>query len=78
MKALVYISWPVKAWSIPDEKVTVLRERFPELDFVHAATERDAREGVESFLEKRAAKFPGKVSKDMPEFFPWWEPRQFE
>jgi enoyl-CoA hydratase/carnithine racemase len=38
----------------------------------------DAREGVESFLEKRAAKFPGKVSKDMPEFFPWWEPRQFE
>lgn len=47
MKALVYISWPVKAWSIPDEKVTVLRERFPELDFVHAATESDAREGVE-------------------------------
>ena len=38
----------------------------------------DAREGVESFLEKRAARFPGKVSKDMPEFFPWWKSRQFE
>jgi enoyl-CoA hydratase/carnithine racemase len=38
----------------------------------------DAREGVASFLEKRPAKFPGKVSTDMPEFFPWWEPRRFE
>ncbi|MBM4203905.1 MAG: enoyl-CoA hydratase [Gammaproteobacteria bacterium] len=37
----------------------------------------EAREGVESFLEKRPARFPGKVSKDMPEFFPWWEDRKF-
>ncbi len=38
----------------------------------------DAREGVESFLEKRPAVFPGKVSTDMPEFFPWWDEREFE
>ena len=38
----------------------------------------DAHEGVQSFLEKRPAKFPGKVSTDMPEFFPWWEERKFE
>jgi len=38
----------------------------------------DANEGVKSFLEKRPAEFPGKVSQDMPEFFPWWEPRKFE
>ncbi len=38
----------------------------------------DAREGVESFLEKREPRFPGKVSQDMPEFFPWWEARHFE
>jgi enoyl-CoA hydratase/carnithine racemase len=37
----------------------------------------DAREGVQSFLEKRPAAFPGKVSQDLPEFFPWWEPRTF-
>ncbi len=37
----------------------------------------DAKEGVESFLEKRPAAFPGKVSTDMPEFFPWWEERKF-
>ena len=33
----------------------------------------DAKEGVASFLEKRPAIFPGKVSAEMPEFFPWWD-----
>ena len=37
----------------------------------------DAKEGIESFLEKRPAKFPLEVSKDMPPFFPWWEDRKF-
>ena len=32
----------------------------------------DAREGVESFLEKRAPKFPMRVSADLPPGFPWW------
>ena len=38
----------------------------------------DAKEGVASFLEKRPAKFTDKVSKNMPDFFPWWEKRDFE
>lgn len=38
----------------------------------------DAIEGVESFLEKRSPVFPGKVSSDMPEYFPWWTERTFE
>ena len=37
----------------------------------------DSKEGVESFLEKRPAEFPGKVSQDMPEYFPWWDERKF-
>src|SRR5438874_9596074 len=37
----------------------------------------DAREGVTSFLEKRPADFPMKVSSDMGSFFPWWEERHF-
>ena len=31
----------------------------------------DAIEGVMSFLEKRKAKFPNKISADMPSIFPW-------
>jgi enoyl-CoA hydratase/carnithine racemase len=37
----------------------------------------DAKEGVNAFLEKRAARFPGRVSSDLPDFYPWWEPRKF-
>ncbi len=38
----------------------------------------DAREGVAAFLEKRPARFPNKVSTDMPPFFPWWTDRPYE
>jgi enoyl-CoA hydratase/carnithine racemase len=37
----------------------------------------DVKEGVMAFLEKRKANFPEKVSKDMPPYFPWWEPRRY-
>lgn len=38
----------------------------------------DAREGVESFLEKRPATFSMKPSQDMPAFYPWWTEREYE
>ena len=37
----------------------------------------DAKEGVASFLEKRPASFTLSPSRDLPEFFPWWEEREF-
>jgi enoyl-CoA hydratase/carnithine racemase len=33
----------------------------------------DAKEGIASFLEKRAPRYPARVSSDMPGFYPWWE-----
>ena len=33
----------------------------------------DAKEGAQSFMEKRAPDFPERVSSGMPEFYPWWE-----
>ena len=37
----------------------------------------DAREGVVSFLEKRAPAFPLKVSADLPDIFPDWHDPEF-
>jgi len=37
----------------------------------------DAAEGVTSFLEKRPARFPDRVSSDMPAAFPWWSERTY-
>jgi enoyl-CoA hydratase/carnithine racemase len=38
----------------------------------------DVKEGVVSFLEKRPANFKNKVSADMPDYFPWWNEREYE
>lgn len=37
----------------------------------------DAAEGVSAFFGKRAARFPDRVSRDMPDFFPWWEAQAY-
>jgi enoyl-CoA hydratase/carnithine racemase len=38
----------------------------------------DAREGVESFLEKRAARYTNRVSDELPDVFPNWVDPRFE
>ena len=38
----------------------------------------DVKEGIASFKEKRPPVFPNRVSRDMPDFFPWWDKREFE
>jgi len=38
----------------------------------------DAREGVMSFLEKRAPQYPEKVSTGLPSFWPWWKEKSFK
>ncbi|QDM17741.1 enoyl-CoA hydratase [Tardiphaga sp. vice352] len=38
----------------------------------------DVKEGVIAFLEKRPADFRNKVSTDMPDYFPWWEEREYK
>ncbi len=36
MRVLVFIQWPVKAWSIPDAHAAAIAESFPDVEFVRA------------------------------------------
>ncbi|MET4236370.1 enoyl-CoA hydratase/carnithine racemase [Bradyrhizobium sp. LA6.10] len=38
----------------------------------------DGKEGVLAFLEKRPAVFKDSVTKDMPDYFPWWTEREYK
>jgi enoyl-CoA hydratase/carnithine racemase len=41
--------------------------------FYWIGKQKDAKEGVGSFLEKRPPEFTMKASTDMPDFYPWWK-----
>lgn len=46
MKILLYVSFGVKQWCLPDRAVEVLRARFPDVTFVHARTPEEALAGI--------------------------------
>jgi enoyl-CoA hydratase/carnithine racemase len=37
----------------------------------------ESTEGVQSFLQKRPPQFTGRVSRDMPDCYPWWAEEEF-
>ena len=64
-------------WRMQGAEDPIIAHRLDTKGMVQRGASADATEGTTAFLEKRAAKFPDKVSQDMPDFFPWWEEPKF-
>lgn len=64
-------------WRGLDMSDPMQAHRIDSRGVVSRARSADAREGVESFLEKRAPQFSNRVSTDMPDFFPWWQEPEY-
>jgi len=60
-------------WRIPAEPHPMEGHKIDSRGIYTRSKTADAKEGIASFLEKRDATFPDKVSRDMPDYFPWWE-----
>ena len=65
-------------WQMLGEDHPMQAHKIESQGIYHTGKSDDAREGVESFLEKRPPDFKSKPSTDMPDFFPWWKERRFE
>jgi len=59
-------------WRLSAEPHPMMAHRIDSRSIYRLSRSRDAREGVASFLEKRAPTYPDRVSTDMPDFYPWW------
>lgn len=65
-------------WRLSNEDHPMHAHRIDSRAIYRLSRSEDAKEGIASFLEKRAPSYPDKVSRDMPDFYPWWEEPDFE
>lgn len=59
-------------WRIPSGDHPMAAHKVDSRAIYRLSKGADAKEGVQSFLEKRPPAFPLRVSSDMPDFYPWW------
>lgn len=60
-------------WRLPSGDHPMDAHRIDSRAIYRLSRGADAKEGIASFLEKRAPDYPAKVSEDMPDFYPWWD-----
>ncbi|MDF2233964.1 crotonase/enoyl-CoA hydratase family protein [Albimonas sp. CAU 1670] len=64
-------------WKMLGEPHPMMAHRVDSRGIASRGMSADVKEGVQSFLEKRAPNFPDKVSTDMPDYFPFWETPEY-
>lgn len=64
-------------WRLPSGEHPMDAHRIDSRAIYRLSRSADAREGIASFLEKRAPQYPDTVSGDMPDFYPWWEQPEY-
>lgn len=64
-------------WRLPNGSHPMEAHKIDSRAIYRLSRGADAKEGIASFLEKRAPQYPGKVSEDMPDFYPWWDAAEY-
>lgn len=65
-------------WRLSAAEHPMMAHRIDSRAIYRLSRGRDAKEGIASFLEKRAPDFPGNVTTDMPDFYPWWQEPEYK
>ena len=65
-------------WRLSATEHPMMAHRIDSRAIYRLSRSADAREGIQSFLEKRSPAYPDTVSGDMPDFYPWWEQPGYE
>ncbi|ABC62389.1 crotonase/enoyl-CoA hydratase family protein [Erythrobacter litoralis] len=65
-------------WRLPSGDHPMDAHRIDSRAIYRLSRGKDAAEGIASFLEKREPNYPGKVSEDMPDFYPWWDQPEYK
>ena len=65
-------------WHLSATEHPMMAHRIDSRAIYRLSRSADAREGIQSFLDKRPPAYPDTVSGDMPDFYPWWDQPGYE
>lgn len=60
-------------WRLSATEHPMMAHRIDSRSIYRLSRSADAKEGIASFLEKRAPAYPDTVGANMPDFYPWWD-----
>lgn len=65
-------------WRLSPAEHPMMAHRIDSRTVFRLSKGSDAKEGIQSFVDKRPPEFSDRVSRDMPDFYPWWDEPEYE